>query len=45
VMNSLFMSIHWMLDTSCTEIQLQIIYLCTQLVIKLDNDGRNVTTA
>ena len=45
VMNSLFMSILWMLDTFCKEIQLQMIYFWAQLVIKLDNDGKKDTTA
>ena len=45
VLNSLFMSILWMLDTFCKEIQLQMIYFWAQLVIKLDNDGKKDTTA
>jgi hypothetical protein len=45
VMNSLFMNIRRLMNTSYTEIQLQTIYLCTQLVIKLDNDRKKDTTS
>jgi hypothetical protein len=39
------MSSHCIFDTLLTEIQLQIIYLCTQLVIKLDNDRKKDATS
>ena len=45
VMNSLSKKIHRLLNTSYIEIQLQIIYLCTQLVIKLDNDRKQDATS
>jgi len=44
-MNSLSKKIHRMLDTSCTEIQLQMLYFWAQLVINLDNDQKKDTTA
>ena len=43
-MNSLSKKIHRLMNTSYTEIQLQITYLWTQLVIKLDNDRKKGAT-
>ena len=44
VMNSLFMSILRLMNTSYTEIQLHIIYWRTQLGINLDNDRKKDAT-